>query len=117
MRIKQVIPTSNSIIEDWFPLDLGSLPLSRPSHDIPSLPSYYCPLPLLPPTLFHFSPWPTLTAPPAPSSTLKGWHPASAREEEAPDPSGKEDWPSWKDNPHTGLWSATAASLAGRSNF
>lgn len=88
MRIKQVIPTSNSIIEDWFPLDLGSLPLSRPSHDIPSLPSYYCPLPLLPPTLFHFSPWPTLTAPPAPSSTLKGWHPASAQEEEAPDPSG-----------------------------
>lgn len=73
MRIKQVIPTSNSISEAWCPLDLGSLPLSHPGHDIFSLLSYECPLPLLLPTLFLSSPWPTLTSPPAPSSMLKGW--------------------------------------------
>ncbi|EOB00763.1 hypothetical protein Anapl_05907 [Anas platyrhynchos] len=36
-----------------------------PSHNIPS---YDCPLPLLPPMLFHASLWPTLAAPPTPSS-------------------------------------------------
>lgn len=36
-----------------------------PSHNIPS---YDCPLPLLAPMLFHASLWPTLAAPPTPSS-------------------------------------------------
>lgn len=36
-----------------------------PSHNIPS---YDCPLPLLPPMLFRASLWPTLAAPPTPSS-------------------------------------------------
>lgn len=110
-------PTSNSISEAWFPLDLDSLPLWHSGCEIPSLPNYNCPLPLLPPTLFHSSGWPTLTAPPAPSYTLKGWHQQVLRRRKHQTHVGKVTGPAGWTTLTLGSGVHTAVSLAGRSNF